>query len=255
MFKLFDPYKRIIKKMGFPADQQGYIHRFLWEESNWFSHLEKTRTFIIQSIGETKGKKLAILGSGWLIFLPMDFLFSRFEKILLFDILHPAQIYHKFRNDKRIEFHFADITGNAILESWQLYKSKNLKNLHEIPTMTFKLPADVNYVVSHNLLSQLDTFPGDFLEERMNPDKDELIEFRKRIQKNHIELLIGKNACLITDVLEVWVNDNGKSGERKTVHIDLPETEKTQEWEWVFDTRGDYHEGCETKMIVKAICF
>jgi hypothetical protein len=255
MFKLFDPYKRFLKKMGFPADQQGYIHRFLWEESNWFSHLEKTKTFIIQSIGETEGKKLAILGSGWLIFLPMDFLFSRFEKILLFDILHPAQIYHKYRNDKRIEFHFADITGDAIMESWQIFKTKNPEKLNEIPSVKFELPADVNFVVSHNLLSQLDTFPADFLEERLKIDKEELFEFRKRIQKNHIELLGGRNACLITDVMEIWTDEKGEVGERKTVYVDLPISEKNQEWEWVFDTRGDYHEGCETKLLVKAICF
>lgn len=241
--------------MGFPADQQGYIRRFLWEESNWYSHLENTKKFIIQSIGETRGNKLAILGSGWLIFLPMDFLLSRFKKVLLFDVIHPAQIYHKYINDKRIEFHFADITGNAIMESWQLYKSKNLTKLNELPSVKFTLPADVNFVVSHNLLSQLDTFPGDFLEEKMNFDNEELFEFRKRIQKNHLELLAGRNACLITDVLEIWTNDKGELNERKTVYIDLPESEKNKEWEWLFDTRGDYHEGCETKLLVKAIFF
>lgn len=241
--------------MGFPADQQGYIHRFLWEESNWYSHLEKTKNFIIQSISETSGNKVAILGSGWMIFLPLDFLLSRFKKILLFDVIHPAQIYHKYMNNKRIEFHFADLTGNAILEAWQLYKNKKPENLNEVPSVSFKLPDDIDFVVSHNLLSQLDTFPADFLEERMNFGKEELFEFRKRIQKDHLDLLTGKNACLITDVMEIWTDDKGAIDERKTIYVDLPISDKNQEWEWVFDTRGDYHEGCETKLLVKAICF
>jgi hypothetical protein len=254
MFKLFDPYKRALKKMGFPAEQQGLINRYLKEKENWKTHLENTRNFIIQSIQDVEGEKIAILGSGWLMDLPVDFLFSKFKKILLYDVLHPAQVFHKYANDPKVEFHFTDITGNAILATWEMCKKKS-HNLEKIPSEQFELPEDISFIVSLNILSQLDAFPVDFIQQRLDLDENEILDFRRKIQLNHFNLIKNRNSCLITDTDEIYHCPGDQISSKKTVLIDLFAEKFSVEWDWVFDTSGDYHENCETVMKVKALCF
>lgn len=252
MFKLFDPYKRVLKKLGFPAEQRGLINRYLKEKENWNTHLENTKNFIIQSIGDIEGEKIAILGSGWLMDVPVDYLFSKFKKILLYDILHPAQVFHKYANDPKVEFHFADITGNSILATWEMCKKKS-KTFGNIPSEQFELPGDISFIVSLNILTQLDAFPVDYIEQKFDLDEKEILDFRKRLQLNHLHLMQDRNSCLITDTEEIYHCHKEGTSSKKTVLIDLPAGINSAEWDWVFDTAGDYHLGCETVMKVKAL--
>jgi len=255
MLRLFDPYRQMLKKMGFPADQEGYIHRYLSEKSNWESHLENSRRFIIESIGDRKGDKIAVLGSGWQLYLPMEFLLERFNKVLLYDVIHPAQIYHKQARNKKIEFHFSDITGNALQETWEMYRRKRPRRIEQIPSRQFTPGKDVDFVISHNLLSQLDAFPADFTEDYMTIAGDLILQFRKRIQQNHLNMVSRYPSCLITDVSETYHDKNEEIIEKQNVFIEFPPTKNSVEWEWIFDTRGDYHKGSVTKLLVRAVCF
>lgn len=241
--------------MGFPADQEGYIHRYLSEKENWESHLENSRRFIVESIGERKGDKIAVLGSGWQLYLPLEFLLERFNKVLLYDVIHPSQIYHKQAGNKRIEFHFSDITGNALQETWEMYRKNKPVMIQQIPSHQFTPGKDIDFVISHNLLSQLDAFPADFIEDHMTIAGDLILQFRKRIQQNHINMVRRYPSCLITDISETYHNKKGAVIEKQNVFIEFPPAEKSAQWNWIFDTRGDYHPGSVTKLLVKAVCF
>jgi len=63
-----------IRRMGFIKDQEGIMNRYLRESSQWKEHLEHTRKFIRESFAQTEAETVAVLGSGWLLDVPLDHL-------------------------------------------------------------------------------------------------------------------------------------------------------------------------------------
>ena len=91
----FNGKYRMLKNMHYVADQQGIIERYLKEAESWASHLENTKRAIIESAENKKKDNCAILGSGWLLDVPIEYLCQHFKKVYLFDVVHPTQIKHK----------------------------------------------------------------------------------------------------------------------------------------------------------------
>ena len=68
----------ILKKFGFFKDQNGIINRYLREKEAWQAHLSNTRDFIINSSMNKDNSKAVILGSGWLLDIPVDELSKKY---------------------------------------------------------------------------------------------------------------------------------------------------------------------------------
>lgn len=237
------PSKKALKKLGYLADQKGIVNRYLLEDG-WKEHVKKTKDFIINSLKNKDFKIVSILGSGWFLDVPIDFLLERFEKIYCFDINHPRQITHKYRKESRIEFIEADITGGIIEK---LYQTKNIK-IEDIPTIQSDEMDGI--IISLNLMSQLDNL----LFEYSNIEKADENKIREQIQKNHLEFLNSHPYLLITDFEEIYFDDEGnKIGEKPTVHIDLPKSEIVENWAWRFDTNKTYKTDCKTDLNVIVI--
>jgi len=100
--------------MNFLSDQEGIMTRYLKEKENWDEHLEKSREYILKSVGNKKLSTISILGSGWLLDVPLEELTIQFQKVILVDIFHPPQILHKVRNMPRVKTMEMDITGGMI---------------------------------------------------------------------------------------------------------------------------------------------
>ena len=81
--------------MGYLRDQDGVMNRYLSERGNWNEHLDLTKDFIAQSFIQKELDTVAILGSGWLLDVPLEKLIPRFKHIYLVDIWHPRQIRRK----------------------------------------------------------------------------------------------------------------------------------------------------------------
>src|SRR5210317_1415141 len=84
--------KRILRKMGYLADQQGIIDRYLRERGGWDSHLLKCREYILDKVNKLAISDITILGSGWLLDVPLEELSGLCNKITLIDIHHPRQV-------------------------------------------------------------------------------------------------------------------------------------------------------------------
>jgi hypothetical protein len=255
LIRFFDPESRITRKMGFKTESLGLMNRYLREKEYWKSHLQNTRNFIIQSIGKKTGKKLAVLGSGWLLDLPMEFLLERYQKVLLFDLVHPRQLIHKYRHDQRVRFIRADLTGNALYKAYELSLKPLSWKTKTITFRKFRFSSPVDYVISLNILSQLPAYPGDYLRKNTYIPEAVIQQFLNKIQMNHLNLLRQYPSCLISDVREITHCKGGKKLEEKTVFIDLPLTKNSRQWKWTFDTSGWYHEDCETIYQVRAWSF
>jgi hypothetical protein len=239
--------KKILRKFGFKNDQQGIINRYIRESGGWDTHLQNTKDFILQSAKSKKKKSCVVLGSGWLLDVPIDELLQLFDKIILIDIVHPKQILHKYRKHHNIEFVEADITG--LIEAVYHFLKQSDKKLNEIEAVYigewYNMLQETDFVVSVNILNQLDILICDYIKKTNIYSTEEIKEFRKKIQQNHFDMLPVGKSCLISDYMELNL-DGGKIIKKKPlVYINLPMNKKTKKWQWDFDTHQTYHKNVD----------
>ena len=85
-------YRRMLNKMGYYNYQNGLIYHHINQHGGWENHEEHCRGFIIKALDFYKPEKVTVLGSGWLLELPLAELVERTGKICLVDIVHPPDV-------------------------------------------------------------------------------------------------------------------------------------------------------------------
>jgi len=249
---------QIIRRMGFLKDQQGIMNRFIRESSGWQTHLEKTRHFISGSFHQTEAETVAVLGSGWLLDVPLDDLIKRFRHIYLVDIHHPIQIRKKTAAMDQVELVEEDLTGGAVVQIWEhLRKSKAplqeelIKGQISLETPLAGIHPDA--LISANLLNQLDIFLCDYMLKQGRFQQESLVPLRASIQASHLNWISKKPGCLVTDTIEEVVDRKGNRSSKGLLYTDLPEGIRSDSWRWDFDSMGTYHPGSRTHMEVQAV--
>jgi hypothetical protein len=253
--------KKVFRKFGFYSDQDGIINRYIRESGGWDTHLDKTKDFIVKVSKEKLKRKACVLGSGWLLDVPYHELSETFEELVLIDIKHPRQIIHKLRDYKNIHLVEDDITG-LVEEVYFTIKNdkkgKNTINLNNIKPLysdvLSHLIKTADFVVSVNLLNQLDILICDYLKRLKLFSEADLDNFRVNIQSLHLELLPKGKSALITDYEEHNIdNSNQVVLQKKLVYTELPNHKECEKWDWDFDLQGTYNKGLKT--IFKVIAF
>ena len=112
-------YRRMLTRMGYYNYQNGLIYRHINQEGGWENHLEHCRSIIIKALDLFKPEKVTVLGSGWLLDLPLAELVERTQKICLVDIVHPPDVISQVERFKNVELIEQDVTGGLIEEVWQ----------------------------------------------------------------------------------------------------------------------------------------
>jgi hypothetical protein len=253
--------KKIFRKFGFYKDQDGIINRYLRETEGWDIHLQKTKKFIMKASVNKAKSRVVILGSGWLLDVPYHELSQVFKEIVLVDIKHPRQVQHKLREYKNIKWIEADISGLTEQVYKLMKESRKNKSKHALDTIKPFYSVDFlnilqssDFVVSVNLLNQLDILICDYLIEKKIFDDKEILAFRKFIQNSHLDLLPKNKSALITDCVELNLDKQDQVIKQKDlVHIALPDKNPCERWTWDFDTRKTYREGFKT--IFKVMAF
>jgi len=241
--------------MSFFSGQSGIMRRMLREEGGWQSHLVKSREYIQQAVKDQQPKSIRILGSGWLLDVPMQFLLERCEKIILTDIVHPNQIINKYSGYKNVEFETIDITGGIVNLIYNQKKkdfdgNEFTQKISAIKPLVFS----EDIIVSVNLLSQLSIILTDFLRKKVKLTNNQAIAITEEIQKKHIEMLPANKSVLIFDYEEEYHDEDGKLiGSKPTVYTTIPEGTDKRGWIWHFDTKMMYKEDCKTTLNVIAI--
>ncbi len=241
----------ILRKMNYFSDQKGIIRRYINEREGWDKHLENTRNYIIDTLPVKSHDTVIILGSGWLLDVPVEYLAGNFKKVILVDIFHPRQIKHKVRKFTNIELRSADISGGVVQEVYELvknYRRKRIrKDLRDLIFTGYRSEEQAAYIISLNILNQLDILLVDYMKRFSIYGDEELDYFRGRIQKSHIDSLIPGSSCIITDNEEEIQRMNGApDAKRKLVYTDLPRGKHVKTWQWDFDLSGSYHAGKRT---------
>ena len=249
--------RKILRRMGFARDQQGIMNRYLREGPGWKEHLEKSRAFIHASFAGRSLDSVAVLGSGWLLDVPLEALSARFSRIFLVDLLHPPQVIKKVGKLPNVELLEADLTGGAVGQLWEQAGKRGQEGLEQLAEnlhLEHPLPGlRPDAVISVNLLTQLDIIPLDYLKKKGLPDGNAMKRLRETIQAFHLSWITAVPGCLITDTREVITDRKGRETRRELLFAPLPGGIREAGWEWAFDTLGTYHPGTETRMEVKAV--
>lgn len=248
--------------MGYFRDQQGIINRYLRESTQWKDHLDRTRNFIQSSFPiDPDGKKIpgavAILGSGWLLDVPLEHLRIAFEKVYLVDICHPPQIIKKLEKVENVSFLEEDLSGGGIEQVWHFTHGKGPATLEDFAaSLKFASPLEgknPSAIISLNLLNQLDIILCDYLSAKGKADLETLDLIRSRIQSFHLEWITKKPGCLITDTREISIHKDGLEEIKSLLFTPLPPANKTEAWNWEFDSSGRYRSGIRSRMEVEAL--
>jgi hypothetical protein len=243
--------------MGFLKDQEGIMNRYMRESSHWKAHLEKTRNFISTSFQQIEAESVAVLGSGWLLDVPLDHLLGRFRHIYLVDIHHPIQIRKRTAGMSQVELIEEDLTGGAIeqalsfLEKTVPSRGGVLSGQVPLTPPLSRISPDV--LISVNLLNQLDSIVCDHILKKKHFQQADLIPFRTAIQAFHLDWITKKPGCLITDTLEEVEDKHSVKSSKALLYTDLPPGSRRDRWWWDFDSQGTYHPGSRTRMEVQAI--
>lgn len=240
-----ESYKRILNRLGYYNYQHGFIVRHINQEKGWNSHLQKCRNFILKALEIYKPEKITVLGSGWLLELPLAEMLEKVSKICLIDIIHPPEVVKQISNLPGVELRTEDISGGLINEVWQktsgfsLFRKRN--SIENIQIPEYKFDSDPGLVISLNILTQLETLPVKYLIKKSKEEADKILKFREKIQNNHLNLLKKYKSVLITDIAEIFTDSSGNISEQESVIVDLPDGKNKEEWTWDFDLKGsDY---------------
>ena len=249
---------RILRKFGFKKDQNGIINRYLREKGAWETHLSNTKKFITDFTKNKAKDSCVVLGSGWLLDVPIEDLRKIFNKVYLIDIVHPRQIIHKYRKNENIKFIQADISGYIMPVYTLLKNSSKIKvpvnNIEQQFPESFKEKINnASMIVSVNILNQLDILICDYITKFNIYSDEEINAFRKIIQQKHIDLLSQNKSCIITDYEELNYDDNMQLVKNKPlVYIELPKSKNGKKWKWDFDLSKTYHKDYKTIFKVMA---
>lgn len=252
-------YRRILYKMGYYDYQQELVFRHLNQEGGWDRHQANCRDFIIRAVKSCQPAILTVLGSGWLLDLPLTDLADLTRKIYLVDIIHPPGIRELTEKSGNIELREEDVTGGLIEEVWKKCHSaspfrKKIKR-EDISMPRYNPDYDQGMVVSLNLLTQLETLPCRFIERHSLMTDGDLIQLKTEIQQKHISYLTGRDSVLITDTCEV---ETGPGDRKKTIQsllTDLPPGNINDGWEWNFDYRRSDYYMKRSVFLVSARCY
>lgn len=249
------PFKTdIAHAMGFIKDQKGIMRRYKREKSNWDSHILHTKNYICKQTQNLHFDTIAVLGSGYLLDFPMDTLLERCNEIHLYDIHHPKEVLLKYRDNVKIVFIEKDITGL----SEHIYKAKKTEDIVNILNYDTQLVIkDADLIISLNILNQLDIILVDYLNEKMALDLDTELKLRKKIQKEHISCLSKTMSLLIADTEEVQINEAGEKN-KNNLHTEIQIkgiTSDSENWNWSFDTSGNYAENANVIFNVTALTY
>ncbi len=238
-------YRRILQRMGYYNYQEGLIYRHLNQGEGWNSHLVNCRNFILKSLDYFNPPVITVLGSGWLLDLPLKEITERAERINLVDIIHPPEVKKQVADFKNVILHEEDVTGGLIAGVWKNAGNRTflnrLKSIDGI-TITEYIPAfETGMVISLNILTQLETLPVRLLMKKAITDEDSRLRFRRAVQQSHMDFLSRHRSVLISDYSELITESSGAVNRIMSVLIDLPEGDYSEEWTWYFDLRdSDY---------------
>ena len=244
--------------MKYISDQEGIFERYLEEHEGWQEHIRNSREFIMECVRKNKPQSVVVMGSGWLLDVPLKELAVECKQVYLADIWHPRQVRATVQDYPNCDLIYTDLTGGAVEAIYSLVKTYRrtgkIESLRSVTLSKPELPAGEGYMISVNIINQLDIILMNYLKRFIKYPEEEVSFFRKEIQENHVRLLRQGHSCLICDREETILDQkNQVVSTKKPVYINFPEAKNIKEWKWHFDRGGAFSQGYKTEFNIIAL--
>lgn len=206
----------------------------------WDDHLERTRAVIIEAIARCSRRRTAlVIGSGLLLDIPLAELADGFDRVLLADLVHLRAARRTTARHGNVELVTADVTGfvdeleHRVAAGWRG---------DPVPVSdAFLNVADLDLVVSANVMAQLAIFPAAAMQRRAGLDGDALDAFCRDVVQRHLDYLgrFDASVCLITERRrEAFDKNGGRLTDQDALFgVSLPEG--GAEWSWTLAPLGE----------------
>lgn len=241
---------RMFRRMGYFGDQSGIIRRYRREREHWDAHLQNTRQTALQAMRGKGRKSAAVLGSGWLLDVPVEEMSRYFEKVYLYDIRHPAAAKKQVRPLGNVELCTCDIScfARPVYQYVKQYRHKRTRPpISAIQPQAAFDATGFDFVFSCNILNQLDILLIDYLAQFFDLSHEETLAFRSNVQQRHIDLLPRNHSCMVADYEEVTCTPEGREISRRTsVRHPIVQRPDARRWTWEFDTKMTYYDDRKT---------
>jgi len=254
-----ETYRKILTRMRYYDYQHGFLQRHITQQGGWASHQERCRKTILDAIGIAEPRRVTVMGSGWILELPLAEMLEKTDEIVLVDIIHPPDVYRQTEGMKKVRLVEEDITGGLIEEVWRKAGRRSFLNrlcsLDDIIIPDYEPADDPGLVISLNVLTQLEFLPLKLLRGKSTVREDEFDHFREEVQKSHLRFLMKHRSLLITDTTEVYTGPRGNITEKKTALVELPPGKISDEWTWDFDLKHSDYNRKSTQLRICALIF
>jgi hypothetical protein len=233
-----------LREMGHVRELWGIRQRWRQFHAHWAPHCENTRQVIRQAIAQARTRKrAAVLGSGWLLDVPIEDLASQFEEVLLVDLLHPFSIRWWARRWPNVHLLEADV-GEVALVAWQVIEAPGTPLPASRPSL-FLGDTSLGLTVSCNLLSQIPVMPAWYLRKHRYPEK-EVEAFSRQAIEAHLAYLarLPGVVCLVADTEAITLTPGGEEVSRRSTLNGARLPWQGATWRWRLLPRRDrppYH--------------
>jgi hypothetical protein len=260
LYHLFDNVitnAQMFRQIGYFADHAGIIRRYKRERAHWDEHLQRTQKFIVNAMQGKNRKSAVVLGSGWLLDVPLYEMSRYFDTLFLYDICHSAEVKKKIKQLGNVELCVCDIScfARSVYRYVKQYRNRTDRpSIGEIKPQTEFDISGYDFVVSCNILNQLDILLTDYMSQFFDLSREETDAFRSNVQKLHLDMLPLNRSCLIADYREITFTADGRECSRiDSVHHPIIKRRDAQCWTWVFDTKMTYNKDKKTFLDVFAV--
>jgi hypothetical protein len=236
------PCPRFARRMGYLYEVIAIRSRAARCAAAWAPHQERTRAVIHKAVERCKQRRKAVvLGSGPLLDVPLAELSAAFAEVVLVDVVHPLTARWRRKRFANVRAVTADVTGVA--EAVYAVAADPKASLPRGEPDLFCDDAEVDFVASVNLMSQLPYLPVEYLR-RVGVHSGEAIdEFARDLVTAHLGYLRRTPgvAVLIADVEDLTVDSNGAVVGREGTLYGATPPRGDEEWVWRLAPRPEAH--------------
>lgn len=251
---LTSPHCSIARKFGYLKESIAIPARHKRCKEAWQPHLQQSKEAISSAAAQCLHKKtVLILGSGHLLDVPLDYLSQNFKEVILVDIVQPRSVQRMIQSYPNVTLEEWDVTetANILLKPALSNEEILLQNTPQ----RFLDNADIDFVVSLNLLSQIPIpFSKHLL--ALNILESRIAIYCQQLVENHLAYIKKFNAtyCIISDLKHFTYNRSGKEIDAYDALYGIAMPLPQESWLWHMAPFGELnknytyknHVGCFT---------